>query len=120
MRDFIKLLLALAVGAFVFSSLANNVTFDVRVFSPSAVASGETAIAIIGDGNSVALNQTEAKPSPQPQNSRAGAAFIFFLRVVGAIAVFGTIGLLSYGHSGFSEEDDITEKSPQNGRDSWS
>ena len=109
MRELFKFFLfalAVAVG---FSMMVDNFTrsaerVDVRVFSPSAVAEGDTAVAIVGNGNEVSLSQENRPNETRPDNFILEAFKIF----LGTLVVGGfllTILLLVIGRSDY-------EKSP--------
>jgi hypothetical protein len=109
MRELFKFFLfalAVAVG---FSMMVDNFTrsaerVDVRVFSPSAVAEGDTAVAIVGNRNEVNLSQENRPNETRPDNFILEAFRIFLgTLVVGAFLL--TILLLVIGRSDY-------EKSP--------
>jgi hypothetical protein len=105
--------LAVAIG---FSMLVDNFTrsaerVDVRVFSPSAVAEGDTAVAIVGNGNQVRLGQEEVLASSVSAVGFVKEAFVVFAMTLIFLLFIGTVFLLSYSRSGGNGK----EKSPPDG-----
>lgn len=120
MRELIKYFFVGLIAAVAFSMIADNLTrsvekIDVRVFSPSAEAYGDTAVAIVGDRNNVTLNQAEPGETQYPPlpNRALMSSFLLFVITVLFGAVLLTIYLLSRHPS------EPREKSPEKGWDSW-
>jgi hypothetical protein len=120
MRELFKFFLFALAVAIGFSMLVDNFTrsaerVDVRVFSPSAVAEGDTAVAIVGNGNQVRLGQEEVPVSNNGVFEFIKEAFIAFGIALVFLLFIGTIALMSYSRSGGNSK----EKSPPDGWDSW-
>ena len=102
--NFVKLIIALiiiAAGASLALSMAAesyaNAGGELRVFSPSAEAVGDTAVAIVGNRNHVAIGQAEPPAQPGPSALQEIAAWFFGTIGVGAVLV--TIALLAYANN---------------------
>ena len=102
--NWIKLVIALAIIAW-FTALALSMAAEsyaraggeLRVFSPSAEAVGDTAVAIVGNHNHVAIGQAEPPAQPGPSALQEIAAWFFGTIGVGAVLI--TIALLAYANN---------------------